>query len=1288
MEVHTAANSAASGVGGFDPEIVLAKYPLPIARTFESKLQQPQTPLHRLYGLIDVFEVSLKYCAIIAIQEYVRLGVRAPAVDEEVARHFRIPKLGNWTAFLREILRSFRGLRHELFMPALVDFYFDPRGRALDRRQERVSQLVALRNRFAHGARPSDEDSDDEFRKNWPTLASLLTDLSFLASYDLILHDVDGSTNLLMGTEPKVVELPAAAAKVAHGQLCLVQKDQVLPLSPLLVFARCDYHTHHGPCSISKIFFFNSLKHRPDFLDYWMSHHHLVGEMTDRLRAIVEHSAEHIDLAAPEGASAASWELLQERSDEVVGRVAEELQLLEFLVERNRGFLIVDGDPGIGKTALLSRTVHDLLGPKSAYGRSDELGDLATRLHDSKLEVAFHLCGTDKNSQELSSILSSLINQLPARSSATALVASDLANAARATVEKTRGKLLLVVDGVDEALAGRTDAEREAILNALLFADERLPSNVFVLLGARRGAVPPIRDPDVPALNLQLQGLTEQEIRRLLFRVVSKYELEDRHVKAIARVSAGNPLYIRMLAEDFTLGRLFLNEVDQLPLGIEGYFEKLLQRFSSGSQWPVLRDTLLLLSVAHGFLTVAQIAAVAGLPEAEVDSAVGYELGALLNMAENSRRVSMFQLFHAKFREFLVSLFTGRIPATAKRLNEGHAAEPVIAPEYLERMRHRVLEYCARWASVEDRYPLRYYSGHLYEAGENQQLEQLLTRTNFLAEKVRRLEDPFLAADDVSYLVRVLLQSNRDPDVAALAFREEPFYRDGLASGLRAAADMPQPRVAAIVQLLLKSSQLSLWAMLLGRELPPAAINARRVAIEASYHFSLGDKLESNALDRSAAVRILTGPYLYRFWKKDREPGWKLLDDLSHDVLSFNLWLALSKFESCTLMSLEIMAAHFDDPQISSRLREAWIGNENSFGKVTSVLSRPLALYLLRHALRHMLGAQADFQPLNLDELHATFVRAGQIRCRRLGVECLAEMENLDDGCERTIAVLLDKQTEFDVFLMQAAERILLAHGCRDPERIIDALWRIYREGCPWFHQSTLYTTFHILSNLPDAQETWLDTYRTMTRDTVSSTRGLFVTPNKKSYPLLPHMGWAEIIFDQHRPTGKAQFIPQFYREALVEGDMEYARRAIRAAGVLSHSYRRHDLALLALQEVVAPLKPQLRETVVELLANIRFFDEGAVKHFLTQHADADLNTRVVSATPSLKATDTFNLLDNFVNAQLVSSDEFRMKIADAYRRAGSATTLSEGMNECLTYVFNMIAGREAPKLSRTGGGA
>ena len=295
-------------------------------------------------------------------------------------------------------------------------------------------------------------------------------------------------------------------------------------------------------------------------------------------------------------------------------------------------------------------------------------------------------------------------------------------------------------------------------------------------------------------------------------------------------------------------------------------------------------------------------------------------------------------------------------------------------------------------------------------------------------------------------------------------------------------------------------------------------------------------------------------------------------------------------------------------------------------------------------------------------------------------MECLAELENLNDGCERTIAALLDKRTLFDVFLMQVVERVLFLHGCRDPERIMPAMSRIYREGCPWFHQSVLYTSFHILRTIPNVEDSLLEEYKSLTRETIAEGRALFRHAERQVSAAEDHMGWAEIIFDQHRPAGKAQFIPQFYREALAMNDIEYARRTLRATGMLSHSYDRHDLALLALTSAAAP-KPQLRETLVDLLANIRFYDEAAVDRFLEQHAGADLKTRVLAATPSIRSADTFNWIDTYVNTQMLASEKYQLQIAAAYRSAGTSTSVSQGMVRVLKHVLNMIAGREALKM-------
>lgn len=137
----------------FDPVHVCERYPAPIAHAYEKleKLrgvyecdpaaerdQQQGTPLHRMIALVDLFEVTLKYCTIVLLKDYLRLGERSRNIDQALATHLMRPSLGHWSQFFRVAAVYCQGRRKELFVPELVDFYF--------RRHELVDKLVGIRN--------------------------------------------------------------------------------------------------------------------------------------------------------------------------------------------------------------------------------------------------------------------------------------------------------------------------------------------------------------------------------------------------------------------------------------------------------------------------------------------------------------------------------------------------------------------------------------------------------------------------------------------------------------------------------------------------------------------------------------------------------------------------------------------------------------------------------------------------------------------------------------------------------------------------------------------------------------------------------------------------------------------------------------------------------------------------------------------------------------------------------------------------------------------------------------
>lgn len=601
------------------------------------------------------------------------------------------------------------------------------------------------------------------------------------------------------------------------------------------------------------------------------------------------------------GPGIVSWELVQERTWGFIGRSEEEAELLRFLIQQLRGYLLVEGDPGIGKSALLSQLIQDLLGKGNREGRSPDLLKLVTELREQGLVVAFHLCyAGNRISVDVLRILSSLMQQLVVQCGQSAFIPPErsspaLLNLVRTVMTQRKGKVLILIDGIDEALSVQPPHRHTDILET--FLPGHLPDGVFILVSARRGILPTRLNPFIPSLRLELPGLPSEAIGQLLFETLKNRTrpmdispFSEKDIEAVWRVSAGNPLYIRMLAEDLVQGRLRVDQAYQLPLGVEGYFEDILRRLCGNSQWATLQDCLLLLAVSRDYLSVDQVRAITGLTWVKAQEAIEEELQPVLIKDLSSSEVLRYQLFHEKFREFLLDLFLGKLPEVASRLNRHFVRqarristlEAGIGREHLIRVRQQLLTYCRRWQETGDTYPLLYFPGHLYETDAGEELEGLLRKTDFLEVKLRRLADPFLAAEDIRYLTLTLLKAGRDQDVAELAITEKGFQRDGVISVLRGAAPAYTPQIHRIVKVLitiqpsnlslLQRMQSRLWGYFLPPpQIPAGIINARGVTIEVAYSLGMEEVLIRAAQDDSPVVRVMLISYLYHFWKEHRD---------------------------------------------------------------------------------------------------------------------------------------------------------------------------------------------------------------------------------------------------------------------------------------------------------------------------------------------------------------------------------------------------------------------------------
>jgi hypothetical protein len=454
---------------------------------------------------------------------------------------------------------------------------------------------------------------------------------------------------------------------------------------------------------------------------------------------------------------------------------------------------------------------------------------------------------------------------------------------------------------------------------------------------------------------------------------------------------------------------------------------------------------------------------------------------------------------------------------------------------------------------------------------------------------------------------------------------------------------------------------------------PAAVLNARRAALQLAGAKGLGESLRLACQDPLPAVRALLVPNLFRFWQNEREAGWKLIDSLGEQSMGSAGVLKIHPMELFGGVSLGILGRHADDAVVRERLGRPWRGlikkAQNSllgrinWGWILGMLGRPFTA---------IMAHQPEFQPINLKEVAKSMARPADFhRASQTVLEYLADPGR---GFEGALEVLLEPDRPFDVMLMMIAERTLIYHGCLDPGGVLRGLLRLHRESNGWMMQSLPYIGFHILKRVAEAEEQWLEDYKIIVCESIANSRALFRT-ELGCYPMIPHLGWAELIFEQHRPVGGARFIPEHIHQALDLGDADYAKTVLRACDILSLAYQQPRLALDVVRQVARRNAPEIRDGLVEVLANVRFYEENAADGFLQALEDKELAWRVRAAVPNLQAADFPTWIDDCMNSYLVHSEAHRRSLAEMFRRATTAGSVGVLFPHILSWGIGLIAG-------------
>jgi hypothetical protein len=611
-------------------------------------------PFRKVHRMIDLFESIIKTHTVVIMAEYVRQNKLSVAAKGLLSQGLRTPSLGTWQLFSRVL---FEELEKDKFAWSLPSFSkeFAELDKALNNAKTNV---IALRNGYAHGATPTDDACNTDIQKFDSFLTKLL--------HSQWLND--------------------SHLEVANGNVLLHAERVSLSLHPLLLFR--DERTD------ASFAFFNDIKNdKIGLLNYPLGIHY-------REKDFYHDFHEHLPLHEwKKSGNNEFYQRIEELTDTFKGRIAERGRLLQFVVNESKGYCSIQGNPGIGKSALTAQFFKDLRGSKEA--NNVHVVEYFIRRGTSQAKADYLFNYLIKRTDELFPDG----REIRAEGKTVFDLQNQLFSKWRLWHEHAQGKkLLFLIDGLDEGIEDQVP----------VYMPRENFQNILIIYGSRPGGHKSIDDlwgslPIEHHRKIELQGLSRQDIRALIYEVANKYEMERESawIDAVLKRSQGNPLYLKLLCDSIENGEIVLNDIKALPTKIDDYYKTILLRYANDPDGDALLSGLFTFAAAKDYLTISHLGLINLIGSATL-MRIGSALKEVLYENPLTEEILDYQLFHESFREYLV---------------KEHAREVTAAQQ-------RIISFCGTWKELEgtweQRYSLQYYGMHLYESTKFEHVEQLL----------------------------------------------------------------------------------------------------------------------------------------------------------------------------------------------------------------------------------------------------------------------------------------------------------------------------------------------------------------------------------------------------------------------------------------------------------------------------------------------------------------------------------------------------------------------------------
>ena len=186
---------------------------------------------------------------------------------------------------------------------------------------------------------------------------------------------------------------------------------------------------------------------------------------------------------------------------------------------------------------------------------------------------------------------------------------------------------------------------------------------------------------------MELQGLSEDDVRDLLRLTISQSDLEPDYVRQVTKLSEGNPLYLKLLLQALREGQMRLNDIRSLPKNIQDLLEKILNRLLAKDSGVKVK-VLMAFPLAREQFTVEQIAGIVEQSLLEVHRALD-ACAEVITERRNVNGRAVYRVFHDIFADHLRSHkdYASHLPEMSRRILRfagGRVSDRPADPEFLE----------------------------------------------------------------------------------------------------------------------------------------------------------------------------------------------------------------------------------------------------------------------------------------------------------------------------------------------------------------------------------------------------------------------------------------------------------------------------------------------------------------------------------------------------------------------------------------------------------------------------